>query len=196
MDSRHLNKVITYAFKAPLVRWGVASMLLCGLMLTLVYLFVWQPLAEDQRDLVSQVNTQRSEIVRLSQQAVTQKAYEKTLIDIGAIESKLNSNFKQADIINNLYRIAGRYRVQILNESYKENKKSDGFLELEQEIIVSAKYEGLRKFLIALHSLPTWTVVGETQIDRSKAEDGQVKAVLKLQTYRATVATNSSEANQ
>jgi hypothetical protein len=73
--------------------------------------------------------------------------------------------------------------VKILSEAYEEGKAKDDYMPFVHELTLQGGYAELRRFLVALQDLPTFTVVQDAVMSRA-GNAAVIKAQLRMHTYR------------
>jgi len=102
---------------------------------------------------------------------------------VAQIEKKLEASGTQVTLVQNLATLARRHNVKILSEAYEQGKAKDGYMPFVHELTLQGGYAELRRFLIALQELPTFTVVQDAVMSRA-GNAAVIKAQLRMHTYR------------
>lgn len=183
-SKHHLVTNVLYSLRHPLIR---AGLVVTGVALVTAFLVgagYWFPTRNDVENMSKSVDIKRREIIDGMRSERVYLAYLKAAQQIPVLESKLNASVRQADIVRNIDKLAGRRAVKIISSSYEEGREKNGYSQLYLDMVVQADYQGLREFLIDIPALPTWTLIEEASISRLDGAQELVKAQLRLSTYR------------
>ncbi len=179
---------LLYAARHPLVKAGILACGVSGVIFLVVGVGYWWPVQRDYRNLVESIQTQRKAVVDTLHAANVAQSYRRALEGIAVLEKKLDYVSGQAELVRNLGRLAKKRGVKILSESYEEGKARSGYVPLYLNLTLKGGYRGLRKFLLDVPTLPSWSVVQEVRFERSRGGSRLIKGYIRLITYRKTKA--------
>lgn len=182
-----LLQQLRYAARFPLTRYGLFALPVALLLLAIIWLWLWRPLAVQHDELGRSVNDTRQELLAMIRLNELRNDYESTLHAVEAIEAKLERVIPLSEYVERLNRLAREHDVQIINESRQTGRVQGNYQPIYQELVLEAKYESIRRFLSGLSSLPTWTVVNEMRLDKQR-NSRLLKASLMLVTFQKQAA--------
>lgn len=168
----------------PGVRVGIIASMIC-LVLMLGSLAFWLPAFMTNTGLVSDVQQQRDIISQYEYNKKFSSLYARSKRTFQSINNKLNAKHSQSAHVKQLDKMLRSRQIKVLNEVYDSEKTAAGYTRLSQELSLQGNYGELRKFMIELNRLPSWTIVQELRIEKQHTYSGMIKAVLKLVTYYA-----------
>lgn len=171
------------AFRYPLVRCGAVPAAAMFLATVAAAAFLWWPAVAEHRQVERAVVQAKSKVVHAINQAKVAESFHGAQERIEAIGEKLEATASQAELAGHINRLAAKLEIKILNESTEEGKIKLGYLPMIQELSIQGSYAAIRRLLLALNALPTWTIVRELRITR-KNITADLKAVVTLVTYR------------
>lgn len=176
---------LTFAFRYPLVRLGALSALgmVAATVATLAVL--WWPAASALGQNERAVAQAKSKVLRAMDQAKIARQFDESHRRVEAIREKLEAAASQAELAAHINQLAAELGVRILNESNEEAKIKLGYQPIIQELSIEGSYAAIRQFLLAVRTLPTWTIVRELRLTRKNVA-ADLKAVVTLVTYRRT----------
>lgn len=177
------HKQLRYAVRFPATRYALWGLPVVLLLLLIVWLALWWPVAAEHAALSRAVAESRQNVKSLIQINALRDEYRKTLQVVESIENKLEKTIPLSEYVERLNVLAGESGVQILNESRQVGKVQKGYLPVYQELVLEANYASVRRFLSGLSSLPTWTVVNEMRLDKQR-DSNQLEANLVLVTFQ------------
>ncbi len=149
-----------------------------------VFVGYWLPVNSKVDAIDEQINKIRTDISRSMKLTETAIRYKKTAKNVALIEKRLNSDSRQATIIDSLNRLAKRYRVHIIDEAYEEGRGKEHYQPLNHDLTIEGSYLAIRNFLHAIDGLSTWTVIIESKMSLRSNDSRLVIASLRLATYR------------
>jgi Tfp pilus assembly protein PilO len=172
-----------YSLRNPRVRTG---MLVCGtamLVMLLVSASYWWPAWNAATTLKTEIEKKRRQTVEASYSVQLAQSSRRAEQHVAQIEKKLDASSTQVTLVQNLATLARRHDVKILSEAYEEGKAKDGYKPFVHELTLQGGYAELRRFLVALQELPTFTVVQDAVMSRA-GNAAVIKAQLRMHTYR------------
>lgn len=175
---------IRFAGRHPAVRMGLLSVAL-GFALLGIGLMFWLPAHFKNTSLENDVQAQREVIARNEQNTKFSSLYARSKKTFHAINRKLNRKHSQSEHVKQLDKMLRNRRITVVNEVYDSEKSSGGYTKLSQELSVQGDYADLRRFLVELDNLPSWTIVQDLRIEKLHSFGSKIKAVLKMVTYYA-----------
>ncbi|MDH5180203.1 MAG: type 4a pilus biogenesis protein PilO [Gammaproteobacteria bacterium] len=174
---------IRYALRHPVVRlsayaWGG------GLLVAVCATLYWMPKYTAWLELDKQVSAQRQQIYTNERQQRIADLLARSRKSFQTLEKKLSSGRSQSDHVKELDKLLRNRRLTVMNETFTTTSLEGGYVRLTQELSVQGDYLDLRKFLLDLDRLPSWTVVQDIRIEKLHSYGSRIKAVLKMATYR------------
>lgn len=185
---------LQYARSCPTVKLAIRFLLITAMLVAVIALAYWWPMSSQHGNLRLQIDTIRRDLVDSVNAEQVGNAYSQSLKRISEIEKKLDNQDRQSSLVKHVLKLAQQHRVRILSEAYEEGKPREGYLPLHQTLTIQSDYRSLRKFLLGIDNLPTWTVVSEAKLERLKSRPGKIKALLRLITYRKTASPSGGSA--
>jgi Tfp pilus assembly protein PilO len=187
MTSKPLLEDLRYCAKHPLVRIGIWVGAVVAAITILAFVF-WWPAQGAYSKINDQIADKRRELVTAQQADALLQEYAKAKQDVPLLEKKLEHAVSQAQLVENLTRLARRHSARIVNETYEETKTNAGQPMLMAELTIQGSYTELRGFLRDLPSLPTWSEVQEVRLEGARGTS-EIKGKIRLATYRRTMVT-------
>lgn len=175
---------IRFSGRHPLVRVALFSVLV-GFISLAVVLMAWAPAHLKNAKLENDVNTQREIISKAEYNKKFSSLYARSKKTFHAINKKLNKQHSQSEHVKQLDKMLQKRRIRVVNEVYDSEKTPGGYTKLSQELSVQGDYGDLRRFIIELDGLPSWTIIQELRIEKLNSYSSKIKAVLKMATYYA-----------
>jgi len=174
---------LRYAARFPLTRYALLALPVAALLLLIVWLVLWRPVAVQHAALSASVADTRQSLLSIMRLSELRDEYRHTLQAVEEIETKLERVIPLSEYVERLNVLARESGVQVINESRQVGKPQAGYLPVYQELVLETRYDSIRRFLSGLSSLPTWTVVNEMRIDKQRNGD-LLKANLVLVTFQ------------
>lgn len=175
-----------YSRRHPLVRRALIALAAATVVLAAMAAY-WYPLYRDVGKLRDQVDAQRREMVEAVYAADLARAAITAQGQFSSLETRLNDRSGQADMVQRMRTLAAKAGVSITNSAFEEGRAVDGYAPLNQHVVVSGSYRGLRQFIGGIYTLPTWSVIEEAAFEQA-ATPGGVKLELRIVTLRKAAA--------
>lgn len=172
-----------YSLRLPRVRAGMLVSVVAVLVMLMVGVAYWWPAWNAAATLKAQIEQKRRQAVEASYSAQLAQISRRAAQHVAQIEKKLEASGTQVTLVQNLATLARRHNVKILSEAYEQGKAKDGYMPFVHELTLQGGYAELRRFLIALQELPTFTVVQDAVMSRA-GNAAVIKAQLRMHTYR------------
>lgn len=170
----------------PFVRLGVGVAAAAAVATLTVYLAFWLPAEHAHQALIADIDVKRKGIVTALHAHDVVRAYNQAQKILPSLERKLENAGGQSDLVNHLEKLARKRGVKILSESYEEGKSKGPYAPLHLDIALQGGYPALRAFLRDIPALPAWGEIQELRLERSREGAGQIRAQMRLVTYRRT----------
>lgn len=183
MDWKSIILAFRYAMRHPAVRLAGLGLGI-GFLFTLAALVYWVPEYQEYTGLDEKISSQRKQIYVSEQGKRIAELYNRSKKTLNKLDKKLAANKSQADHVKLLDKMLRNRRLTVVNETFETEKLDDGYVRLSQELSIQGDYSNLRKFLIDLDRLPTWTVVQDLRIEKLHSYGSKVKAVVRMATWR------------
>jgi len=181
---RQLLKYSSYYYYQPMIKSMCVLLLVATISLSGVMAIYWWPANQSYRNIEQKrVDLMRDVKHAIEAELITEN-YRASKATITELEERLESDTRQATLVNNLATLAKRNNIKITSESFEEGKKKSAYYPLYQDIQLEGSYASLRSFLLGVGQLQTWTIALETNMQRLHKQPGIIKARLKLVTYR------------
>ncbi len=97
---------LSYSLRHPWVRWGGIASAALALLLLVVWIADWWPAQREQAGLWRQIDATRRVAVEAARAEELRRAYDNAARTIDAVEKKLNYAASQADLVQQLARLA------------------------------------------------------------------------------------------
>lgn len=176
---------LRYSLRCTAVRRGLWMVAVAALACVLIALLWWGPAKREQMQLTGQLDAAR--VARLDAERLREaaRAQHQVLPTVAALEAKLQVRAAQADLIQGIARLAGRRGVRVVSQSFDEGKPQPGQTQpLYLDLGLLGDYASLRRLVGDLATLPMWIEVVEERLELAGPDSPQVKAQLRLLTYR------------
>jgi Tfp pilus assembly protein PilO len=173
---------VRYSFRHPWIRAGLILAAAVGV-LVLIALAFWWPAKSSRVELEEQIASKRRMLVNLQQADELLRMYTRAQKDVPVLEKKLANAATQAQLVEQLGRLARRHKVTVLSETYEEGRGTSSYGILNTELTVQGSYPALRDFLRSLPELPVWAEVQELRLEAAR-DAGAVKGRIRIATYR------------
>lgn len=190
MNIKAYIPAVKYAMNHPGVKTTGLVMLAC-IVLLIIALIIWVPFYIKHLNLSSTIEGYRNSIYASQNEKRIAKIYSRSNKTVNKIYKKLGSKKGQAEHVKLLDKILQKRRLTVVNETFETEEREDGYFVLTQELAIHGDYLSLRKFILELDRLPTWTVVQALKIEKLHSYGSKVKAVLKMSTYRIEPGKNN-----
>lgn len=172
---------LQFALRHPWVRAAGFVSVLLTLVSLLLWATYWWPVRQEVHGLVERINEVRSDTVHAMQAADVLRAYQKVKQQVEQLDVKLGAQSPQATLVPALSALAKKCNARILSQAYEEGKVEGDYVPLYLDLSIQASYADLRRFILGLAQLPTWTLVQEARLTQV---DSKTKAHFRLVTYR------------
>lgn len=159
-----------FTFRHPVVWFGGIAVIVAVAALVLTTFFYWYPEAKSNIKSKNDINNLRNKHIlanSLNSLSHTYYASEKLL---NKIEGKLVSSAGLAEFTNELHKLASRNNVKITISSSGIQEK-ESYKLLNQELTIKGRYSEMRKFILGLKDMPTWTLVKEVRFKKINSSD-------------------------
>ncbi|HKQ31278.1 MAG TPA: type 4a pilus biogenesis protein PilO [Burkholderiales bacterium] len=171
-----------YSIRHPWIRIGAIAAAAAAVV-ALIALAFWWPAQSTRATLEEQIAIKRRTLVQLQQADELLHTYERAQKDVPVLEKKLTNAATQAQLVEQLGRLARRHGVTVLSETYEEGRAAGSYAVLNTELTVQAGYPAIREFLRSLPDLPVWAEVQELRLEAAR-DAGAVKGRIRIATYR------------
>lgn len=176
--------MLRYSARCKSVRHGLYAMLAASIVCLALILAWWGPAKREQVLLLRDIDAKRSAMVEAVRTDQVARAQREALTALDMLEKKLNVRAGQADLIQGIARLASRRGVRVTSQSFDEGKVQRGDAALYLELGLLGNYASLRQLMGDLATLPMWIEVVEARFERAGEGGAQVRAQLRLLTYR------------
>lgn len=174
---------LKFSFKNSWVQTSAVGMFLTAIVFITVWIMYFAPLQnklnQAEQELKQNIHTLKSIEHKKELLASFKTGQHKLAMQI----KKLNRKITQADLIENITKLAQMNNLKIISESYKEEKEYNGYQPLIQSLILEGRYALIKRFTFMIKSLETWTVVEEFKLERMDGKKS-LKVFLKLKTLK------------
>lgn len=176
--------MLRYSLRCKAVRHGMYAMLAASIACLALVVAWWGPAKREHMQLLRNIDAKRSAMVDAERSSQVARAQREALPALALLEKKLNAHTGQAELIQGIGRLASRRGVRVMSQSFDEGKvqRSDAPLYLELGLL--GGYASLRELMSDLATLPVWIEVVEARFERAGEGGAQVRAQLRLLTYR------------
>lgn len=176
--------MLRYSLRCKAVRNGAIAASMTAILCLSVALAWWGPAKREQTQLLRDIGIKRAAMTEAMRTDQVASAQRKALTAAAQLEKKLEMRAGQADLIRGVARHASKRNVRVVSQSFDEGRAQRGESSLYLDIGLLGNYEALRLLLNDLAALPMWIEVVETRIERTDESGSQVRAQLRLLTYR------------
>lgn len=162
-----------------------AALIACALSIgaAAVAVVAWWPVRQTSARLEAQIDAKRRDLVRMHQAQEVLHAYTRARKSVGLLEKKLRQAATQAQLVENLARLARKHGVHVVSETYEEGRGSPATL--NADLAVQGSYRALRDFMRDLPALPTWSEAQEVWLEKMRGSR-LIKGRFRIVTYRGT----------
>jgi hypothetical protein len=181
--NQEMLAMLRYNWRCRPMRLSAYAALATLISSLLIALAWWMPAQREAAALQAEIEARRTamvESVRMEQMIALQRD---ALRNVTLLEKKLRATAGQADMVQEVARLANRHGVRVLSQSFDEGKgQHDGALYLE--LGLSGPYAALRAMIGDFTALPTWVEVVDAHFERGASGAAPVRVQLRLLTYR------------
>ena len=170
--------------REPTVRRAMIVCLASMVLALLVVLVYWLPMQHSKQKTTSQVNSLRRVLVSDAEAEQIKNAYALANKQVAVLHKKLARQSNQSDLVQHIGQLARKHGVRILSETYDKTKNKSSYQSLVLNLQIQGRYTSTRNFVLAIPSLPSWTVVQEARMVSHRGAGQQVKTNLRLVSYR------------
>ena len=179
-----------YSIRHPWIRRGAMFVAAAGVLMLIAFAF-WWPAQNSHVALEEQIATKRRVLVQLQQGDELLRDYTRAQKDIPLLEKKLTNAATQAQLVEQLGRLARRHGVAVVSETYEEGRATGSYRVLNTDLTVQASYPAIRAFLHSLPDLPVWAEIQELRLEAAR-DAGVVKGRIRIATYRRARISGAS----
>ena len=176
---------LRYSLRCRTARRGLFAAVFAAAICLVIALAWWGPAAREQTQLSNDIAVRRGQIVKAARAEEVERAHRQALTAIALFEKKLGVQAGQADLIQGIAKLALQRGVRVVSQSFDEGRAQGGDAALYLELGLTGNYISMRRLLSDFAGLPMWVEVVEARIERSGDGGGQIRAQLRLRTYRA-----------
>lgn len=176
--------VLRYSLRCNAVRRGMFAMLAMLVICLAIVLAGWWPAQREQMQLLRNIDASRAAMAGAARSDGVARAQRKAWAAVALFEKKLEVRAGQADLIRGIARLASRRGVRVISQSFDEGHAQRDDAPLYLELGLQGDYASLRLLLGDFATLPMWLEVVEARIERAGEGGAQVRAQLRLLTYR------------
>lgn len=182
MSARRLAADLRYAARH---RWARAGLWACAAMAAAVLaaFALWWPAQREQAALEQEVAAKRRGLAQAQQSEELLRAYRQASGEVALLEAKLQHAATQAQLVQELARLAHKRYVRIVSETYEDSRGAGAQPALSAELSVQGGYPALRDFVNDLSTLRTWSEVQEVRFENVQGAATQ-KGRIRIVTYR------------
>lgn len=193
MEGKALVLAIRFSTRHPGVKFAITALIM-SLLIALAAMAYWVPAYQGYAGLEEKISDQRNYIYTTEQNKKLAEFYARSKKSLHIMDKKLGSNKSQADHVKLLDKMLKKRRMKVVNETFETEKLTGGYVKLSQELSLQGDYGDLRRFLIDLDDLPTWTVVQELRIEKLHSYGSMIKAMLRMSTYSVESKQDTGDA--
>lgn len=181
---------LRYSARHPWARSGLWACAVAAL-LAVAAAVAWWPAERSRAALEERIAAKRASLVQAQQSGELARAYAQAREGVALLEKKLEHAATQAQLVENVARLARRHGVRIVSETYDENAAAAGRNSaLIVELSVQGSYPSLRDFLRGLGALPTWSEIQEVRLETVHGAPFQ-RGRIRIVTYRGAPAAEA-----
>ena len=177
--------MLRYSVRCKAVRQGMIAMLAAATICLMIVLAWWGPANREQAQLMRDIDARRTAMVEAVRTAQVARAQREARPALALLEKKLDARAGQADLIQGIARLASRRGVRVTSQSFDEGKAQRGDAPLYLELGLVGDYMSLRRLMGDFAMLPMWIEMVEARLERTGEGGAQVRAQLRLLTYRS-----------
>jgi len=173
---------LLYLLRHPWARRGAFALGGAIVLLAVTAAATW-PLRNESARLEDEIAARRRALVSERQAEELARDYHRALADLPRFEAKLDRAFGQAQVIEELGRLARRRGVRILAQSFDDQRLRSPHQVMAAELTVQASYGAIRDWMTGLGELPFWIEVQELRLEAAR-EPGVVQGRIHLAVFR------------
>ena len=177
------NQVMLFV-REPSVRRAIIVCVASIALALMVLLLYWLPIRHSKQSTTEQVNTLRRVLVSDAEAEQIKNAYTLANKQVTTLHKKLARQSSQSDLVQHIGQLARKHGVRILSETYDKTENKSSYQGLVLNLQIQGRYASTRNFVLAIPSLPSWTVVQEARMVSHRGAGKQVKTSLRLVSYR------------
>lgn len=178
-----IRRELTYLLRHRGVRVMLAAAGV-ALILVVIAMVSWAPLARQQALLVQRVEHTRRDVLMQTQADDINRGYRHAVQALQTVTDKLAQTASQARLVESIDQAARRARVRIVSQAYEELREQNGYQPLLANLTLLGGYPALRVLTRELPELPAWCVVQEARFESPRDKSADVKAQIRLACYR------------
>ena len=178
-----LGHILIFLREASVKRamWVGAAGVVLAILVVLAY---WWPMQYKKQQLAEEVNTLRRVLVSDAEAEQLLREYKKAKKQVTQLQTKLKHQSSQSDLVRNIGKLARKHRIRIISEAYDQTTAKGSYRGLVLNLQLQGRYAAIRAFVYGIPTLPSWTVVQDARFSALRSSGRQVKANLRLVTYR------------
>lgn len=176
--------MLLYSLRCAAVRYGLFAAGLSAACVLVGLTLWWEPAWREQARIQEQIDAIRATSSENMRTAQLVQAQREALQSVAGLERKLDAPASQADLIQDIARLAARRSVRVVAQSFEEGKAQRNDAPLYMDLGLQGSYPALRGLIGDLTTLPMWIEVVEARLDRSADDSASVRMQLRLVTYR------------
>lgn len=184
---------ISYSMRSGYLRIGLACFAFGLSIFVWSYFVYYRALVTSlQDDLTLQTQLQQ-QIIYLKQNTERAEQYKKALTVMQALEGRLTAKISQVEMVDEVNGLANRCGVNINASNFKVDKQNEDVVKSHQELVLTGKYSGLRKFFKGLNELSAITVPIEIIIQKNSDSGSNLTARIHLVSYQQVTMAHVAE---
>ena len=177
--------MLLYCSRSKVVRLGMWGILTAAAVCLVIALAWWGPAKREQIELAKDIDARRAATVEAVRSAQVAHAQREALRAVSLLEKKLEVRAGQAEVIQGIARLASKHGVRVTSQSFDEGRVKRSDAQLYLDLGLTGDYVSIRRLMGDLATLPMWVEIVEARLERADADGTQVRAQLRLLTYRS-----------
>lgn len=185
MNRLHTFAMLRYSLRCRAVRLALGALLMAALCCLAIALAWWAPVRREHEQLARTIDAARQARLSAARLQDAARAEQQVRPTVLALERKLQTHAGQADLIQGIARLAAHRGVRVVSQAFDEGKpQADLRQPLYLDLGLVGDYAALRHLSADLATLPMWIEILEERLELSAPGSTQVRAQLRLLTYR------------
>ena len=144
---------------------------------------LWWPQHQTHEELVKRQEIAINRLRETQQLIALTDTYQQAQALLSIEKSKLENSLSQAELTEQLYKMAAEHKIKILSEANELGKPLNGYQAFYQELILQGSYGDIRRYLLALKTIDVMANVRSLHMSK-QSNNRLIKANLSLLTYR------------
>lgn len=183
-------QTIKLAFRNRSIKRLALLLIVTILFVVISYLFYFGPQQNMFRQLQSQVNDMRQQLISLKALNDPGNNLQSLSYNVQQINDKLNYTVQSLKLNKLILDLSKNHGVRIIRQTNSEDGEKGGWQILKQSLSIEGNYRQIRAFIDGIYQLPSLTLIQELNLQKKTELNKQLAGSLLLLTYHRRMSSS------